>query len=139
MELVKIYGYNMNKARIGLIPVYHSSVVVHDKEFSFSQRGIECGKPGQPDVINDVGKTSVNLRQLMNFVKKLENEYTKSTYHAKRRNCNRFTREIINFLCDNPEIPSWLEGMKFVENQFGSEADVFRGSSNSSSSSCIIA
>jgi hypothetical protein len=134
-ETVQIFIYNLNKLNIG-IEVWHSSVVVFGKEFSFGPNGgITKTKPQTPLKVYDVGVTIVSEKQLEIFLEGLEDEFNASTYHVGKNNCNSFSSVLCHYLCDDPTFPDCLGAHKILEKKYGNAVESSRQMSATSTSS----
>ena len=112
---VQIYIYNINPTSV-YGNIWHSSVVVFGKEYSFGQKvGQTCKNPGNPDEKFEVGLTLVNERQLRSFLEILKADFNDSTYHLGKKNCNVYSCKLCEFLCENPLIPDCLKAQKRLE------------------------
>lgn len=113
---VKVYVYDLSHGLaavyapavlgIPLDGIYHTSTVVHGKEYYIDQ-GIKEALPGRtkfgvPREVLDVGETYVTEDLLQDFLQELrsrsDNKYHASKYDLFDNNCNHFTDTVIEFL-----------------------------------------
>jgi thiol-disulfide isomerase/thioredoxin len=105
--------------------IYHTSIVVHGKEWYFGQ-GIFCsGTPGRthfgsPIETIDLGKTSMDRETLDEIMTDLRDRFTPSAYHLLQFNCNTFSNELANILVGR-DIPSHITSLPqdFLATPFG--------------------
>lgn len=115
---VKLYVYDLSGGSAMLLSqqmigipieaVYHTSIVVHGKEYFFS-RGIAFSKPGEsvhgiPMEVVDLGTTYVSTEIFEEYLVDLRSEYHDFSYDLFQHNCNHFSNEVSEFLTGN-QIP----------------------------------
>lgn len=117
---VKLYVYDLSQGLAGqftgnlIEAVYHTSVVVHNKEYFFS-RGITYSVPGKtiyglPMEVVDVGKTYVSEEILEEYLADLKSTYLAESYDLFHHNCNNFSSEVVDFLT-NQKIPEKISSL----------------------------
>lgn len=110
---VKLYVYDLSQGLakqlssqiIGreIEAVYHTSIVVHGKEYFFS-RGIRYCQPGTthygvPVEVLELPLTYITEEILTEYLRLLESEFTQFNYDLFEHNCNHFSNELSQFLC----------------------------------------
>jgi len=84
--------------------VWHTAIVVHNKEIFFGSSGIEHCPPGatmlgQPLETKLLGKTNVNMENLTAYITNLGlSEFHGSRYDLFKHNCNNFSSYLTKFL-----------------------------------------
>ncbi|CAG90552.2 DEHA2G12276p [Debaryomyces hansenii CBS767] len=113
---VKVYVYDLSHGLaavyapsilgINIDAIYHTSVVVYDKEHYINQ-GINTSTPGTtkygtPKEVLDMGKTFVTPDIFEDFLDELRNhedlKYNSVKYDLFDNNCNHFTDVLLDFL-----------------------------------------
>ncbi|CAH3908697.1 unnamed protein product [Pieris brassicae] len=85
--------------------VWHTSIVVYEREYFFGGQGISTCPPGStslraPHQIKTLGNTFVPFPVFNQYIEGLATStYAGSTYHLIDHNCNHFSDEIAQFLC----------------------------------------
>ncbi|CAF4823543.1 unnamed protein product [Pieris macdunnoughi] len=85
--------------------VWHTSIVVYEREYFFGGQGISSCPPGStslraPHQIKTLGNTFVPFPVFNQYIEGLATStYAGSTYHLINHNCNHFSDEIAQFLC----------------------------------------
>eukprot|EP00761_Pharyngomonas_kirbyi_P005834 gb/GECH01005840.1/.p1 GENE.gb/GECH01005840.1/~~gb/GECH01005840.1/.p1 ORF type:complete len:465 (+),score=77.09 gb/GECH01005840.1/:1-1395(+) len=83
--------------------IWHSSIVVHGKEYFFGM-GVQCAAPGttphgQPTRTVDMGTTDIDADTVYEYAQGLGKErFAPGTYHLLDHNCNTFTHDMALFL-----------------------------------------
>lgn len=54
-----------------------------------------------------MGQVDLSQEQLDIIIAELGEKYTGTSYHLMGRNCNHFTAELVNILC-NKNVPGWI-------------------------------
>ncbi|EMG47870.1 hypothetical protein G210_1671 [Candida maltosa Xu316] len=90
--------------------IYHTSVVVRNKEYYLDQ-GIKVNSPpghtkyGTPIEVLNIGKTSVDDELINDFLNDLRNhdemKYHAINYNLFTNNCNHFSDVLLEFLCNS--------------------------------------
>ncbi|XP_027203361.2 uncharacterized protein LOC113797216 isoform X1 [Dermatophagoides pteronyssinus] len=87
--------------------IWHTSIVVYDREYFFGGGGIEsciagsC-QLGQPDQMLSLGYTEVSYNLFLEYLFSLgESTFSPSSYQIFENNCNNFSNEIALFLTGN--------------------------------------
>ncbi|GMM32890.1 hypothetical protein DASC09_002150 [Saccharomycopsis crataegensis] len=122
---VKLYVYDLSQGMaramspqiigIQIDAIYHTSLVVHGKEFFFS-RGISFTNPpgstiyGQPIEVVDLGETFITEDLLNDYLDNMKAEYHENSYDLFQHNCNHFSNELSDFLV-NKQIPSKIRDL----------------------------
>lgn len=120
---VKLYIYDLSRGMARqLSPVmlgkqldgiWHTAIVVHGKEYFFSDEGINSCPPGGssvggPDSIVDLGSTEVSADIFMEYLNTLEeSKFGRGKYNLFEHNCNSFSNEVAQFLTGR-KIPSYI-------------------------------
>mmetsp|Transcript_19708 Transcript_19708/g.35683 ORF Transcript_19708/g.35683 Transcript_19708/m.35683 type:complete len:208 (-) Transcript_19708:128-751(-) len=113
----------------GVARAFHTSVVVDEREYSFSNTGITCAKvcsnsktiPSHngyaygPPVVSYMGLTSITGAEMHDA---LRDHFRAGTYDLLRKNCNSFTDSALFYLLDLRLDPSF-RGLE----QIGAAAD----------------
>lgn len=117
-DTVQVYVYDLSQglARVyspmllGILidAIYHTSVVIRNKEYYLDQ-GIKVNSPpghtkyGTPIEVLEIGTTGVDDELLNDFINELKNhdemKYHAINYNLFTNNCNHFTDVVIDFLC----------------------------------------
>ena len=117
-DTVQVYVYDLSQglARVyspmllGILidAIYHTSVVIRNKEYYLDQ-GIKVNSPpghtkyGTPIEVLEIGTTGVDDELLNDFINELKNhdemKYHAVNYNLFTNNCNHFTDVVIDFLC----------------------------------------
>lgn len=117
-DTVQVYVYDLSQglARfyspmlLGILidAIYHTSVVIRNKEYYLDQ-GIKVNSPpghtkyGTPIEVLEIGTTGVDDELLNDFINELKNhdemKYHAVNYNLFTNNCNHFTDVVIDFLC----------------------------------------
>ncbi|AOW29949.1 hypothetical protein MG5_04485 [Candida albicans P57072] len=117
-DTVQVYVYDLSQglARvyspmllgISIDAIYHTSVVIRNKEYYLDQ-GIKVNSPpghtkyGTPIEVLEIGTTGVDDELLNDFINELKNhdemKYHAVNYNLFTNNCNHFTDVVIDFLC----------------------------------------
>lgn len=115
---VQVYVYDLSHglARVyspmilgvSIDAIYHTSVVIRNKEYYLDQ-GIKVNSPpgntkyGTPIEVLDIGKTYIDDEIINDFLNDLKNhedmKYHAMSYDLFTNNCNHFTDVFIDFLC----------------------------------------
>ena len=94
----------------GIIPAYHSEVIVGRYSFGYGDEGLEITQGGIMDgqygykLITSIplGNTEKTQRELREIMRRLDNEWPTEDYHLFYRNCRHFSLTLINELeCDS--------------------------------------
>ncbi|KAH6579592.1 hypothetical protein BASA50_004983 [Batrachochytrium salamandrivorans] len=104
--------------------IWHTSVVVFNKEYCFGQ-GIEVFSPGTAphgtpcDTIT-MGTTHIPLDVFEEYIDNMRAVWTAEKYHLLDNNCNSFSDELCQFLVGK-HIPPHITGLpaEFLETPFG--------------------
>ena len=117
-DTVQVYVYDLSQglARVyspmllGILidAIYHTSVVIRNKEYYLDQ-GIKVNSPpghtkyGTPIEVLEIGTTGGDDELLNDFINELKNhdemKYHAVNYNLFTNNCNHFTDVVIDFLC----------------------------------------
>lgn len=104
--------------------VYHTGVVVADTEYYYGA-GILSEPAGQttfgsPMQQMEMGDTSKTQSEIRAFLDSIQSRYTDSTYNLVEHNCNHFSNEFLQFLCDK-KVPDYIlnQAASFLETPFG--------------------
>lgn len=117
-DTVQVYVYDLSQglARVyspmllGILidAIYHTSVVIRNKEYYLDQ-GIKVNSPpghtkyGTPIEVLEIGTTGVDDELLNDFINELKNhdemKYHAVNYNLFTNNCKHFTDVVIDFLC----------------------------------------
>ncbi|KAM8888174.1 desumoylating isopeptidase 1-like [Synchiropus picturatus] len=111
---VSLHVYDMSKGMarqwstpmlgIQLDGIWHTSVVIYGREFSFVNDGILNCSPGssflgQPDRVIHLGSTEVPADIFKEYLRSLkESTYRGDKYNLFELNCNTFSNEVAQFL-----------------------------------------
>lgn len=85
--------------------VWHTAVVVYDREFFYGAGGITSCAPGgtqlgAPHRVEKLGETFVPFQVFVDYIQGLSTtSYTPSAYNLLEHNCNHFSDEVAQFLC----------------------------------------
>ncbi|KAK9883270.1 hypothetical protein WA026_001453 [Henosepilachna vigintioctopunctata] len=120
---VELYIYDLSKGMaktlapmlIGksLDGIWHTSIVVHNREYVFNSSGVEHCKPGSthlgpPLKVELLGYTEVELAIFTDYIQSLsESTFAASTYNIFSHNCNTFSEEVAQFLVGK-SIPKYI-------------------------------
>ena len=94
----------------GIIPAYHSEVIVGRYSFGYGDEGLEITQGGISDgqygykLITSIplGQTQKTQREIREIIRRLDNEWPTEDYHLFYRNCRHFSMVLINELeCDS--------------------------------------
>eukprot|EP00897_Mesotaenium_endlicherianum_P009398 jgi/Mesen1/8487/ME000480S07844 len=82
--------------------VYHTSIVIYGKEYSFGQ-GISTCVPGHSNYgqvaeVRSLGRTYVPEELFEEFLQDISPRFSAHTYSLLNHNCNNFSDEVANFL-----------------------------------------
>ncbi|RDW94654.1 DUF862-domain-containing protein [Coleophoma crateriformis] len=109
---IQLYVYDLSKglARtasaallgIQIDAVYHTAIVFEGIEYLYDS-GIKTVEPGsthlgQPMEIINLGKTSLPMDVIMDYLDSLKDIYTAEAYDIWRHNCNNFSNDFATFL-----------------------------------------
>ena len=102
----------------GIIPAYHSEVIVGRYSFGYGDEGLEITQGGITDgeygykLITSVplGQTQKTQRELREIMRRLDIEWPTEDYHLFYRNCRHFSLTLINEL----ECDSSVEGKRIL-------------------------
>lgn len=113
---VKVYVYDLSQGLAAVYSpmiigtqieaIYHTSVVVHGREYYIDQ-GIKSCVPGKtkygiPREVLDMGETEIDEEILADFLEDLrtheQGKYLASAYDLFDNNCNHFTDVVLDFL-----------------------------------------
>ncbi|CDS37150.1 PPPDE peptidase domain containing protein 2 [Echinococcus multilocularis] len=111
--------------------IWHTSVVVYNREYFFGQEGISCCSPGllqtgQLVERKPVGRTRYTDEELRKYINALSQSLFKpGSYELLKHNCNTFSAHLVRHLTGQ-EIPAYITNLPsdFLETPHGS---VFRG------------
>ncbi|KAH9501898.1 uncharacterized protein LOC124497125 isoform X2 [Dermatophagoides farinae] len=87
--------------------IWHTAIVVYDREYFFGGRGIESciagsSQLGEPDQILALGHTEVSYNLFLEYLFSMgESTFSPSSYQIFENNCNNFSNEIALFLTGN--------------------------------------
>ncbi|CAH3167596.1 unnamed protein product [Porites lobata] len=126
LNVYDMYWINHYTFPVGL-GVFHSGVVVHGKEYAFGGHsynwsGIFDMTPKAVDTLGEdfkfretitIGTTSLLPNEVEDLVRRMGLDYTGCSYHLIDRNCNHFTSELCQVLC-NKSIPGWVNRLASV-------------------------
>lgn len=92
--------------------IYHTSIVIHGREYFFGGSGIESSLPaqaptGQPIEKRKVGETEISPELWHSFLEDCAEDYGVGKYHLLEHNCNTFSDAALQFLLGqriDPEI-----------------------------------
>ncbi|KAF7280485.1 hypothetical protein GWI33_005826 [Rhynchophorus ferrugineus] len=93
--------------------IWHTSIVVYNREYFFGSRGVESCNPGStalgtPKEIKLLGETQIPYSVFIQYLSGLsETNYSGSNYQLLHNNCNNFSQEIAQFLC-SANIPKYI-------------------------------
>ncbi|EFO62189.1 Peptidase, putative [Giardia lamblia P15] len=104
--------------------VYHTGVVVAETEYYYSA-GIQSEPAGQthfgvPIQQMEMGETTKTQDEVRTFLDSVQSRYTESTYNLLEHNCNHFSNEFLQFLCDK-KVPEHIinQGTAFLQTPLG--------------------
>ena len=111
-EPVTLNVYDLSEAnsnglhQIGL-GLYHSGLVVHGKEYTFSQSGIFSHTPQQAPGVKFresivVGQVRMSRAEVDAIVNDMRQDYPGSRYNILACNCNSFSNELCRSLTNDP-------------------------------------
>lgn len=126
LNVYDMYWINQYTFPVGL-GVFHSGVVVHGKEYAYgghpySWSGIFDMSPKSVNTLGEefkyretltIGTTSLTPDQVEDLVKTMGLSYEGRSYHLIDKNCNHFTSEFCQALC-NKAIPGWINRLASV-------------------------
>ena len=113
----------------GIIPAYHTEIVIGELSFGFSDEGIEIDP--QPNMNGlygyrlitsiPLGETPRTQDQLREIIRQLETEWTPESYDIFTRNCRHFSLAFLSELeCDSAvEARRILAGLIFFSEKIG--------------------
>jgi desumoylating isopeptidase 1 len=106
-----VRGMSRSLLGIELEGIWHTSIVVHGKEYYF-RGGIEESAPkstvfGVPISEMSYGSTLVTQEELQNFFSEVGSRFTEETYNILTNNCNNFSNELLFFLVQK-ELPKYI-------------------------------
>lgn len=122
MSSVKLYIYDLSRGMAKLYApmllgqdlegVWHSSLVVHNREIYYGQ-GIFCVPPGTthlgaPHRVIDLGESELPLEVIEEYLEEVRPEWTADRYHLFLNNCNDFSDSLAEFLVGKG-IPSYVK------------------------------
>ncbi|NXU50925.1 DESI1 isopeptidase, partial [Turnix velox] len=96
-----------------LLPLGHTSIIVHKDEFFYGSGGISSCAPGgtllgPPDLVVDLGNTEVTEEIFLEYLSSLgESMFRGESYNLFDHNCNTFSNEVAQFLTGR-KIPSYI-------------------------------
>ncbi|VDM35454.1 unnamed protein product [Hydatigera taeniaeformis] len=107
--------------------IWHTSVVVYNREYFFSQGGISCCRPGSVQGAQLVerklvGKTCFSDEDLKKYIDTLsESLFKPGSYELLKHNCNTFSAHLIKHLTGK-EIPAYITSLPsdFLKTPLGS-------------------
>ncbi|CAH0750568.1 unnamed protein product [Diatraea saccharalis] len=85
--------------------VWHTSVVVYEREFFYGGGGVTSCSPGgtqlgPPHQVEHLGTTFVPFQVFVDYMQGLATTtYTPAAYRLLEHNCNHFSEEVAQFLC----------------------------------------
>ncbi|ESU36164.1 Putative peptidase domain protein [Giardia duodenalis] len=104
--------------------VYHTGVVVAETEYYYGA-GIQSEPAGQthfgvPLQQMEMGETTKTQDEIRAFLNGVQSRYTESTYNLIEHNCNHFSDEFLQFLCDK-KVPEHIvhQGAAFLQTPLG--------------------
>lgn len=113
--ILRVFTLNDGSAWFGYIGLgaYHSCIIVHDLEYSFSNNGISTRMPSTEiegatfykDV--ELGEYHDGINQLHGIIARMRQEFTGNKYHIVHCNCNTFANALAKQLVQ-VSIPSWV-------------------------------
>lgn len=85
---------------------YHTGIVVHGYEYSFSQEGINRSEPKQAGGVRFrqsivVGKAKLSSADVTSIINDLRSSFAPNTYDLTSKNCNSFTNRVAMKLTGN--------------------------------------
>ncbi|KAL0841642.1 hypothetical protein ABMA28_015294 [Loxostege sticticalis] len=112
---VELYIYDLTNGMASLLSpaiigrqiegVWHTSIVVYEREFFYGGGGITSCAPGgtqlgPPHQVEKLGETFVPFQVFGDYIQGLATTtYTPAAYRLLEHNCNHFSEEIAQFLC----------------------------------------
>ncbi|XP_020624931.1 desumoylating isopeptidase 2-like isoform X2 [Orbicella faveolata] len=126
LNVYDMYWINQYTFPVGL-GVFHSGVVVHGKEYAFGGHpnnwsGIFEMSPKSVEVLGDdfkfretltIGTTKLLPSEVEDLLRRMGKNYQGRFYHLIDKNCNHFTSEFCQALC-NKSIPAWVNRLASV-------------------------
>uniref|UniRef100_V5GPH0 Desumoylating isopeptidase n=1 Tax=Anoplophora glabripennis TaxID=217634 RepID=V5GPH0_ANOGL len=122
-QVVELYIYDLSRGMAAAVSpmligkkidgIWHTSIVVYNREYFFGSRGVESCNPGAtligpPLKAQVLGETQVPYSVFIDYVNGLsESTYAGSTYNLFKHNCNNFSQDIAQFLC-GVSIPKYI-------------------------------
>ncbi|CAH0563512.1 unnamed protein product [Brassicogethes aeneus] len=122
-QTVELYIYDISQGMARTISqmligkqidgIWHTSIVVFDREYFFGSGGVESCNPGTtllgtPLEVQKLGETHVPYGVFYEYLNGLSTtSYISSSYDLFKHNCNNFTEEIAQFLCGT-SIPKYI-------------------------------
>lgn len=122
-QVVELYIYDLSRGMAAAVSpmligkkidgIWHTSIVVYNREYFFGSRGVESCNPGTtlvgpPLKVQVLGETQVPYSVFIDYVNGLsESTYAGSTYNLFNHNCNNFSQDIAQFLC-GVSIPKYI-------------------------------
>ena len=104
--------------------IYHTSIVFDGIEYFFGQGIQNCPAGtthhGKPMEVRLLGKTSLPMDVIVEYLESLKTIYTAESYDLFLRNCNNFSNDLAMFLVGK-ELPSTITGLPrtVLETPFG--------------------
>lgn len=113
MGKVELYIYDLSNGLAAQISlqltgrffraIYHTSIVVHEREYFFGGSGIESSLPGRSPYGTPLerrfeGNTDVSLSSWQDFLSTCAHDYGVGKYHLLEHNCNTFSDAALQFL-----------------------------------------
>ncbi|CAH0700960.1 unnamed protein product [Spodoptera exigua] len=113
--VVELYIYDLTNGLASILSpsilgrqiegVWHTAVVVYDREFFYGGSGITSCAPGgtqlgPPHRVERLGETFVPFQVFSDYIQGLSTTtYSPSAYNLLEHNCNHFSEEVAQFLC----------------------------------------
>ncbi|XP_075974000.1 uncharacterized protein LOC142975160 isoform X2 [Anticarsia gemmatalis] len=113
--VVELYIYDLTNGLASLLSpsilgrqiegVWHTAVVVYQREYFYGGSGITCCAPGstalgRPLRVERLGETFVPMQVFVEYIQGLgTTTYTPAAYNLLEHNCNHFSEELAQFLC----------------------------------------
>jgi hypothetical protein len=98
--------------------IWHSSVVAFGREYEYGSKGLSQhslpSSENEPEIFHFVCRTHLSQKQLESYINSVSSAYTKESYHVVGNNCNKFTKEICRFLCEDPDFPKPLKAQELI-------------------------
>ncbi|ORY85445.1 PPPDE putative peptidase domain-domain-containing protein [Protomyces lactucae-debilis] len=107
--------------------IYHTSVVLNNREYFFGGSGIESTSPpgqghsyGTPIERRKMGQTQKSIQDWQDFLHRCAESYGVGKYHLLEHNCNTFSDYALQFLIDQ-RIPAEISSLPsaFLATPFG--------------------